>query len=79
MFIISIDDYILTVKNFSDREKEALKFSVMNISEEILQSTFIGIVAYGDSDYLIGLVGINNTQGLHLKELYVKYYYWKFP
>ena len=65
--IIDIDDFLLLTEFSSDKDKELLKFSVMNISEEILKSVASCIVCYSEFDYLIALL---NTSGNNSRSIY---------
>lgn len=54
---IDIDDLAIMTENRSVAEKQLLKFSVMNIAEEIIASRASGVVCYSEFEHLIGLLG----------------------
>jgi two-component system response regulator YesN len=62
--VIDIDDYVLITEDLPARDKEAMKFAVLNISEEIFKAKASALVFYSEFDYLIGLININNHNKL---------------
>ena len=57
VFVIEIDGFHNITRDMPPRDIDLLKFSVMNISEELLQSRAQGFVCYSESEHLIGLAG----------------------
>lgn len=60
VIIIDIDDYLLITEHYPEKDKDLLKYSVMNISEEILSSSTNGFVFFSEFDYLLGLINIKS-------------------
>ncbi|TVY03305.1 response regulator [Cohnella terricola] len=53
---IDIDDFALMTENLPASQRELIRFSVMNVSEELVLSAASGLVGYSEFDHLIGLV-----------------------
>ena len=60
VFTVDIDDFLIMTEDMSDKDIDLLKFSVMNISEELLFSVFSGLVCYSEFDHLIGVISSKN-------------------
>ena len=58
IFVIDIDDFAIITEGTLEREKESLKYGVMNISEEVMRSKLSGFVCHGDFERLIGLMNV---------------------
>lgn len=56
VFTVDIDDFLLLTEDMPPRDVELLRFSVMNISEELLLSMTSGLVCYSEFEHLVGLV-----------------------
>ena len=69
LFVIDIDHYYLVTKDMTHKDKEALRFAVLNIAEEILLSTASGLICYSSSAHLIGLVNIKNGAKINLFDI----------
>lgn len=68
-FVIGIDDYYLLTENMPDKDRELLKFSVVNIAEELLTGVFTGLVCYSEFEHMIGIISSNNINDLSVKNM----------
>jgi two-component system response regulator YesN len=80
VMVIAIDDFLLLTENIPQKDKDILKFSVLNIAEEVLNSDFESTLFYSESDYIIGVV---NTPAVSRRSLYdscrnIQFYIKKF-
>ncbi|ACT03693.1 response regulator [Paenibacillus sp. JDR-2] len=53
---IDIDDFALMTEDLPENKRELIRFSVMNIAEEVLLSRTQGLVCYSQFDHLIGMM-----------------------
>ncbi|RKP46745.1 DNA-binding response regulator [Cohnella endophytica] len=56
MVVIDIDDFTIMTEDLPPAERELLRFSVMNVAEELLLSKTSGVICYSEFDHLIGLL-----------------------
>lgn len=56
---IGIDDFAMMTMDLPGAKQELLRFSVMNIAEELLLSRTSGLVCYSEFDHLIGIISGN--------------------
>lgn len=60
VIIIDVDDYLLITEYYPEKDKDLLKYSVLNIADEILSSNCNGSVFFSEFDYLIGIINVKN-------------------
>ncbi len=70
VFVISMDDFLIITEGMPDKEKELMKFSVINISEELLSSFFSGLVCYSEFDHLIGVINGKNLDDIIVNDFF---------
>ncbi len=68
-FVIGIDDYYLLTENMPDKDKELLKFSVVNIAEELLLSSLPGLVCYSEFEHLLGIINADSINEAVVKNI----------
>jgi len=66
---IGIDDFAIMTEELPPAKKELIRFSVMNIAEELLLSGVSGLVCYSELDHLIGLVSSDKLTPQLIEEL----------
>ncbi|QAY68011.1 response regulator [Paenibacillus protaetiae] len=59
LLAVDIDDFALMTEDLPESKRELIRFSVMNIAEEVLLSHASGLVCYSEFDHLIGLMNGN--------------------
>lgn len=69
VFVVDIDDFPVLTDNLSDADKELMKFSVMNVAEELLLASTTGLVCYSELEHLIGIISSENISEALVKNL----------
>lgn len=69
VFVVDIDDFLILTDNLSDADKELMKFSVMNIAEELLLASAAGLVCYSEFEHLIGIISSENISESMVKNV----------
>ncbi len=60
VFVVDIDDFFILTEDLSAKDKDLIKFSVVNISEELLNQTFSGCLCYSEFEHIIAVVSSRN-------------------